>query len=150
MLLSSNDRLVLHTATFLVWALAAGCIGYWALQISSNNEQGKRTVATSGAEMLGGATDSASLARLLGTKAPEVTAPSPASSRFSLKGVVSGATGKEAALIAIDDKPARAFRVGTAIEEGLFLQSVIVRQVTLSASKDGPTLMTLEMPALVK
>jgi hypothetical protein len=32
----------------------------------------------------------------------------------------------------------------------LVLQSVMARQVTLSASKDGPTLMTLEMPALVK
>jgi general secretion pathway protein C len=149
MLLSSNNRLVLHTSTLLIWALAAGSVAYWALQISSNSGQSSLNVATAGNETLGGALDATSLARLLGATAPQVVAPAAVSSRFSLKGVVSGSTGKEAALIAVDDKPARAFRVGNAIEEGLFLKSVTARQVTLSTTKDGGTLMTLDMP-LVK
>ena len=148
MLASTRNRLVLHTATLLVWMLAASCVGYWILQIVSGPKPGNRimTAAADGSEA--NALDATSLARLLGATAPLAAAPVSNSNRFALKGVVSGALGKEAALIAIDDKPARAFRVGNAIEDGLFLQSATARKVTLAATPNGPALMTLEMPPL--
>lgn len=147
---STQHRLVLHTATFAAWAVAAAGVGYWALQLSSNAGQFNLPTTPIADSRSGNANDPAALARLLGALAPQAVAPMSNSSRFALKGVVSGALGQEAALIAIDDKPARAFRVGSAIEEGLVLQSASKSKVTLSATKGGPILMTLEMPALGK
>ena len=95
-------------------------------------------------------TDPAALARLLGAAAPQAAAPTNVSSRFVLKGVVSGALGQEAALIVIDDKPAKAFRVGSTVEQGLVLQSASKNKVTLASTQGGPAVLTLEMPALGK
>ena len=69
-------------------------------------------------------------------------------SRFSLKGVVGGGPGGGAALISVDGKPARAVRVGAAVEDGLILQSASSRAVTLAASRSSPALLTLEMPPM--
>ena len=148
MLALTRNRLVLHTATLLVWVVAAICIGYWVLQISSSPKSGNPITTAISTEPVNNAPDATSLARLLGATAPLAATPISNSNRFALKGVVSGALGKEAALIAIDDKPAKAFRVGSAIEDGLILQSATARKVTLSTTPNGPVLMTLEMPPL--
>ena len=148
MLAPTRNRLVLHTATLLVWMLAASCAGYWILQIVSSPKPGIQATTASVSAAPVNALDAASLARLLGATAPLIATPISNSSRFALKGVVSGALGKEAALIAVDDKPAKAFRVGSAVEDGLILQSAAARKVTLSATPNGPALMTLEMPPL--
>ena len=149
MLASTQPRLVLHTATFAAWALAAAGVGYWVLQISANTGQVNLPLVVSANGGPSNANDPAVLARLLGALAPQAAAPVN-NNRFVLKGVVSGALGQEAALIVIDDKPAKAFRVGSAIEDGLILQSAAPRKVTLAASKDGPAVLTLEMPPLSK
>jgi general secretion pathway protein C len=69
------------------------------------------------------------------------------SSRFTLMGVVASRSNKGAALIAVDGRPAKPFRVGAAIDEGLVLQSVEARRATLAASPEGPAVLTLELPA---
>ena len=130
-----DSRTVLHVATFCVWLVAIGSAAYWVLHMQSGRT-GSNLPATTIAKVE--LPDAASLARILGATAPQAATPVRASSRFTLKGVVSGALGKEAALIVIDDKPARAFRVGSAIEDGLILQSATARKVTLSATPDGP------------
>ena len=150
MLASTQPRLVLHTATFAAWALAAAGVGYWVLQISANTGQVNLPLVVSANGGPSNANDPAVLARLLGALAPQAAAPVNNNNRFVLKGVVSGALGQEAALIVIDDKPAIAFRVGSAIENSLILQSAAPRKVTLAASKDGPAVLTLEMPPLSK
>ena len=147
MLALTRDRLVLHTATLFVWLLAAVCVGYWFLQTVSAKPANQAMTALA-TEAPGNAVDTAGMARLLGATPLVAAAPVSNSNRFSLKGVVSGALGQEAALIVIDDKPAQAFRVGSVVEEGLFLQSATARKVTLSATPGGPASMTLEMPPL--
>ena len=148
MLAPTRNRLVLHTATLLVWVVAAICAGYWILQVVSGPKAGNQAMTAVASEPRANAVDTVGLARLLGAVGPQAAVPVSNSNRFSLKGVVSGALGKEAALIAIDDKPAKAFKVGTAVEDGLILQSATARKVTLSATLNGPALMTLEMPPL--
>lgn len=146
MAVSTSHRLVLHTATLCIWLLAAGSVTYWFLQA----RQGTPVNLGLPAAMKPDAVDSASVARSLGAVAIQAATPSSISSRFALKGIVSGAVGKEAALIAIDNKPALTFKVGAAVEEGLFLQSATAGKVTLSSTRDGPAVMTLEMPLLDK
>ena len=140
-------RLVLHTSTLCVWLLVAASVTYWILQLNAQRGAGSFP-ATPG--LRSEAIDTTSLARLLGATPAQTAAPISSISRFALKGVVSGALGKEAALIAIDNKPPLTFKVGSVIEDGLILQSATAGKVTLSASRDGPALMTLEMPPLAK
>ena len=143
-------RVVLHTATFAAWALAAAAVGYWVLQLTANSAQKNLPVVSAAYDSASIVSNPALLARLLGNSAVQPTVAVNTNSRFSLKGVMSGAQGKEAALIAIDDKPAKVFRVGSTVDEGLILQSTSKGKVTLAATTNGPVLMTLEMPVTSK
>ena len=68
-------------------------------------------------------------------------------SRLQLVGVVAGVrSGDGAAVISVDGKPARPYRVGASIEEGLVLQSVQGRRAVLAAQANGQSLLTLELP----
>jgi general secretion pathway protein C len=92
--------------------------------------------------------DPAAVARLLGAS-PASTAAAPVASlasRFVLVGVVASPSHKGAALIAVDGKPAKPFRVGSAVDDRLVLQSVGSRRAVLAESTDGPAVVTLELP----
>jgi general secretion pathway protein C len=105
------------------------------------------------AKQVGGAPDHpgpVAVARLLGAN-PVAASPAGAptaslASRFNLLGVVAARSHSGAALIAVDGKPPRPYRVGSAIEEGLVLQSVQRRRAVLAASAGGPAVLTLELP----
>ena len=93
--------------------------------------------------------------RLLGVElAPvvaEVAVPPP-DTRYQLIGVVAPrgvqvATGAGVALIAVDGKPARAYRVGALIDGSLVLQSVQARSAALGP-RGAPANVTLQMPPL--
>jgi general secretion pathway protein C len=98
------------------------------------------------------AADPAAIARLLGANpVSSSSAAAPAvslASRFSLLGVVAARSHSGAALIAVDGKPPRPYRVGSAIDEGLVLQSVQGRRAVLAASAGGPAVLTLELPPI--
>lgn len=137
-------------ATFALWALAAGSAVFWGLKFGGQREGGAaaplpvRPVA---------AGDPAAIARLLGSTPSAAAAPlaAPAlSSRFQLVGVAAGASsGGGAAILSVDGKPARPYRVGTVIEEGLVLQSVQGRRAQLGPP-NGPPVLTLELPPVRK
>lgn len=92
------------------------------------------------------------LSRLLGADAPVAVAeaaPTPAAdSRFALIGVVSPKPPKASreglALIAVDGKPARAYRVGAVVDGTHVLQGVSARGATL-ALKGGATPVALSI-----
>lgn len=90
----------------------------------------------------------AELARLLGDAGTSASEPVPGpGSRFVLLGVIAGASGQGAALIAVDGQPARPFRVGMAVAPGFVLQRVAAREVMLADTPDGPVKLTLPLPA---
>ena len=136
-------------ATFALWALAAGSAVFWGLKLSGAQPPLNlpapplRAVAP---------VDPAAIAHLLGSAPMAATAAAPApvatlASRFQLLGVAAGASsGRGAAVIAVDGKPARSYRVGSALEDGAVLQSVRGRQAVLAATADGPALVTLGLP----
>jgi general secretion pathway protein C len=51
-------------------------------------------------------------------------------------------------LIAVDGEPAKPFRVGELVTDGMLLQSVKGRSVTLAPEMTGNQGVTLEMPSL--
>lgn len=90
------------------------------------------------------------LTRLLGAD-PVAQAPqaAPESSRFQLLGVVAPRgnfpSREGVALIAVDGKTPKAFRVGAAIEDNLVLKSVAQRGAVLGP-RDGDATVTLDIP----
>jgi general secretion pathway protein C len=134
--------------TLVLWAVAAASLAGWGLRLGGGLKPGQVAPVAMTAEV---AVDPASVARLLGAAEPSAAALVPAAAnRFVLLGVVAGRSNTGAALIAVDGKPGRAFRVGSKIDEGVMLQAVEPRRVRLGSAADAATTLTLEMPAIRK
>jgi general secretion pathway protein C len=133
----------LRLVTFLVWGLAAASVVHWGLKWFTPPPKPVAAVASGAVAVQA---DAAAISRLLG--AVQAAAPVAASvaSRFSLVGVVAGLSSGGAALIAVDGKPARPYRVGARIDDSLVLQSVGPRVAVLAPAIDAPAALTLEMP----
>lgn len=139
--------------TLVVWALVAAAAVYWGVKLVAN----PLPVPAHAQVAVPGAAPGGDLSRLLGAgPAPaEVVAeapppPPPEASRFQLIGVVAARrapTSQGVALIAIDGKSARAFRVGTVIDGDLVLQSVQARGAVIG-QRGGVSRVTLELPPL--
>lgn len=135
-------------ATLVLWALAAASAAYWGLRLAGRPQDAALpAVATAPA-----APDVQAIARLLGAGAAPVAvvavvAPQPSlASRFALIGVLAGQqSGGGAALIGVDGKPPKPYRVGAQVEEGLVLLALGPRQARLGPP-GGPVALTLELP----
>ena len=141
--------------TFLLWALAAGSAAFWILQnvnagVSNNPDSTKLTLLTT--TWAGRAQEqnlTLQVALALGAKNP--VAPTAASAlaamqaRLQLQGVLAVGTKQGAALISIDGKPAKPYRVGSAIEEGLEVTAVGARSASIG--KSDAAAFTLELPS---
>ena len=146
MVSNMHSRWTVAGATFALWAVVAASAVYWGMKFTT--PQG----GPAGAPVVRApaAADPAAVARLLGSS-PTVEAAAPAaslSSRFSLVGVVAYRSHHGAALIAVDGRPPKPFRVGAAVDESLVLKSVDARRAVLAASSGGPAVLTLELPPL--
>jgi general secretion pathway protein C len=137
-----------RAATFTLAALAALSGTYWILKSTQTNSVSTAaTVATPGPSPL----DPLAVARALGggNVAPAAAATS-GRNAYVLMGVIAAGSKGGAALIAVDGKPPKPFRVGASVDGNLVLQSVAPRRATLAAGVDGPAQMTLELPPLSK
>jgi general secretion pathway protein C len=142
----------IRAATFTLAALAALSAVFWILKSTQSH-----SVSTAAPIMAPGLAplDAKSLAKALGGGATSnMAGAGPASSGrapYLLVGVLaSGAGGVGAALISVDGKPAKPFRVGTAVDENLVLQSVAARRALLGPAMNTPAQITLELPPLSK
>lgn len=135
--------------TFFVWAAVAASALFWALKLVVKAPQAPPQVQVAEANVAA----RGDLTRLLGADAPAAVAaaaPEPAAdARFNLVGVLSPkatslASREGVALIAVDGKPARAFRVGTLVDGQNVLRSVHARGAELGP-RDGPSLIALRI-----
>jgi len=146
--MNHNRRMPARLSAFVIWALVAASTVFWGLRLVVNARSAPaHTVAVGDT-----APTRADLTRLFGAPtvaaAPSVQAPA-ASSRFQLTGVMAPKVpgGPGIALIAIDGKTPRAYRVGAAIDGDLVLQSVSHRSVAIGPARGAPSVV-LEMPPL--
>ena len=143
---SVQSRWAVRGATLVLWLLAVGSCVYWGLKIAPQAS----SVDVAAPVRMPPPVDPAAVARLLGANplTTSTTAGVTASlaSRLNLLGVVASRSSRGAALIAVDGKPPRPFRVGAAIDEGLVLQAVQGRRATIGATPAGPSVLTLELP----
>jgi general secretion pathway protein C len=128
----------------MLWGLVAASAVFWAMKFIYRGPiiPAVPAVRTSVPQ------DPAAVARVLGFNptAPAAAAATSLASRFSLMGVVAGRSQQGAALIAVDGRPPKPYRVGTQVDEALILQSVEPRRAALGASLQGPPALTLELP----
>ena len=140
-----HNRWAVAGATFVLWALVATSAVYWGLKFTARSGA---VSAIPVAAHTSAPADPAAVARLLGAS-PAAAAQTPAvsaASRFALVGVVASSTHQGAALIAVDGKPPKPFRIGAAVDDRLILQSVASRRAVLAESASGPAVVTLELP----
>jgi general secretion pathway protein C len=146
MVTNSQNKWWSRGATLLVWAGAAASVAWWGLRLSvtaASVPAGAPTV-TAGGEL---AVDAAAVSRVLGAGVATTTAPAAptAASRYALLGVVADAVQLGAALIAVDGKPARAYRVGSSLDTNLILQAVEPRRARVGPA-GGQASFVLELP----
>ena len=138
-------------AAFLLAGLAGASAVYWGLKWPGASAP---SAAASMAVADAAPTNPQALARALGggnaVAAPQaaVVAAASVAGRLSLVGVVANRSRGGAALISIDGKPARPYRVGARVDDALVLQSVAPRRAVLADSLQGPASLTLELPPL--
>lgn len=142
--------MLFRITSFLVWAVVAAATAFWGLRLTARPYPAPPYVLSEQGPLLAGI----DLSRLLGTTQVATPgaapAPPPESSRFQLAGVVAPQTPESpqgVALIAVDGKPARPFRVGGKVEGEWVLQSVARRSVSIGPAQ-GAAVVVLEMPAL--
>ena len=138
-----STQVVLGVSTVLVWAAVAYSAVGWVLRDSSVSETatGVANAPTSRQDI-----DTNAVARVLGAP-PQVAVAAPtAASRLQLLGVLNGDANTGVALISVDGKAAKPFRVGKTVTEGLVLQSTQAKRVNLGATIEGPTTLSLDLP----
>jgi len=134
---------------FVIWAAVAATAAGWALRllVAPVSAPGHTTSVDMTASPRG------DLTRLFGVEAPPpvADAPPPADTRFKLMGVAAprppAHPSEGVALIAVDGKPARAFRVGAVVDGETVLQAVRTRGAALGP-RGGAATISLEIPPL--
>jgi general secretion pathway protein C len=132
--------------TFTLWALAAGSAVFWFLHVPSPASGANAAVAAMSVAQTASTDVTAQVAKALGAKdaAPVAVLASDAAKRFQLQGVVAVGSSRGAALISVDGKPAKPYRVGSSVEDGLQVTSVAARSASLGSN--GAAAFTLELP----
>ncbi len=147
MLLKHPNLWQSHSVTFLLAAVAAGSAAYWVLKWPAPNDTPRVSTAEPSAPPI----DSAKVAQLLGFNPVGASAPTPSvavASRYKLIGVIAQGQQSGSALIAIDGKPAKPYRVGEVVGDDVVLLSVRAQGATLGPNQKGAASVTLELPPL--
>ena len=136
-----------RVAAFAVGLLLAGSVVFWFMRWPSR-DTGPALPAAQATDDLPAAS-AAVLTRLLGAQAAPtaLAANAESSNRFLLTGIVGLGGGQGLALLSIDGKPAKSYRVGSQLDEGWVLQSVGVRSVALGEQATGPLRLQLDLPS---
>lgn len=135
--------------TFFLAAAAAASLGYWALKWPVSERTDRFATQQSAPLVI----DSVKLSQLLGFSSSAAGAGAQApeaieAARYKLIGVIAQGRQRGSALIGVDGEPAKPFRVGERVADGLVLQSVTARAVTLAPEMTGSLGITLELPPL--
>lgn len=136
-------------AAFVIWASVAALAAFWSLRLLVQPmplPAGTTMVATAGANQ-------GDLSRLFGSDVPTAQAAPvvQTDARFQLVGVVAprsaSARDEALAVIAFDGRPAKAYRIGAAVDGDLVLQAVHARGAVLGPPGQ-PAQVDLELAAL--
>ena len=141
---AGTNTWTLRLFTFLVWLAVGLCVAYWAFKfVITKPVEATAAIATPAVVV-----DTKAVAKLLGATdtvavKPIITAPSV---KLTLFGLAASRNGQGYALIATEDKPAKPYRVGAQVTDGLVLKSISKVDAVLAASISAPDGPKLELP----
>ena len=143
----SRASWLLRGATLAVWLLVGSSLVFWGLRLLPAPGGNAPVPAPTPLSQ----PHAQAMAPLLGVAAAVLDRPTAhtlQAPRVTLLGVMAGhAANTGVALLAIDGKPPKPVRVGTELEPGMVVQSVHPREVRLGPSAEGPSTLTLTLPA---
>ena len=141
---TGSNSWTLRLFTLLIWLLASLCAAYWAFKFVTT----KPVEATAALAAPTVVVDAKAVAKLLGAtdNIAAKAVNTPASTKFVLFGLANSAGGQGVALIALDGKPAKPYRVGSMVADNLVLKSISKTGVMLASSLQAPDGVTLELP----
>lgn len=136
-------------SAFILWAVVAASLAFWAMRVVVS----PTPVPPHATPVSTTQTARGDIARVFAD--PQVAAPVAAqpalASRFKLIGVMApkpGAAAGGVALIAVDDKPARAYVIGAQLDTDLVLQTVSMRSAAIGSPQGSAPAVVLELPPL--
>jgi general secretion pathway protein C len=142
---------MIRLTTLSLWGIAAGSAAFWSLQqVGTHAGSPPKVLDTTSSELsLQPPTQQVALA--LGAKeangATDEGTLAAAQARFQLVGVLAQAAWghkQGVALLSVDGKPAKPYRIGVAIEDGFEVTALTPR--TVSIGSKGTAAFTLELP----
>lgn len=144
---SANPWLI-RFFTLLLAALVTASAAYWVLKWPTPSSAARSVEPMPPPPPI----DSSKVAQLLGASpAGEALTPTTAPANYKLLGVIaqggpSNTNPRGSALIAVDNSPAKPYRVGDQVTDTLVLQSVKARSVTLGPQGQAAGTVMLELP----
>jgi general secretion pathway protein C len=146
--------MLVRFGSFVVWALVAASAVFWGLRLAGSSaaipastvSMGEANVLPEVADRFWGRPAAEPQAAMAPVSRPDISA------RFKLAGVAAPRYAGESglAVIAVDGRPPRVYRVGASVDGELMLLSVSARAATLSSSRDASnpqSSFVLEVPA---
>jgi general secretion pathway protein C len=127
-----------------VWFAVGLCAAYWAFKFVTSRPVQAAAVAPAAVVV-----DSAAIAKFLGASDKPVAAKpaaSTSSTKFTLTGIAATQRGTGYALIAMDGKPARPYRLGAKVGDEYVLKTLTPATAVLAATMSEPDALTLELP----
>lgn len=139
--LARIDRWLPAAVAALCWALAAGGAVLWWWHTTPGRDLPAVSPLSQAAPRA--QANNAGVLRALGHTAAASEPVGDAPRRFQLLGVVAGASGQGAALLAVDGQPPQAFVQGQAVTDGWRVHSLSAEGVRLQAEGVAPLLLSL-------
>jgi general secretion pathway protein C len=134
----------LRLTSLLVWAVVAYSAVVFALQWGGGVPV-DYVVAGSEQKQVTPDVDSLSVSKALGV-APVQSASASLASRFVLVGVMDGGPSQGVALISVDGKPAKPYRLGQAVSEGFVVVGTGPKKAELGPQLGAASSLVLELP----
>lgn len=134
----------LRLTSLLVWAVVAYSAVVFGLQWGGR-EPADAVVAGSEQKQVSPDVDSLSVSKALGV-APVQSASASLASRFVLVGVMDGGPSQGVALISVDGKPAKPYRLGQTVSDGLVVVGTGPKKAELGPQMGVASSLVLELP----
>jgi general secretion pathway protein C len=135
----------LHFVNFLVWAGVAFSAVVLLLHWSAGAQEGVPLVASTEQKQVAPDVEALAVSKALGA-APVQSASASLASRFVLVGVMDGGPSQGVALISVDGKPAKPYRVGQTVSDGFVLVGTGPKKAELGPQLGAAATLLLELP----
>jgi general secretion pathway protein C len=136
----------LRLFSLLVWALVAYSAVVFVLRWDDRgDDDANPSVDTGQRQPSLPEVDSSAVSKALGASPPQ-SANASVASRFVLVGVMDGGPAQGVALISVDGKPAKPYRVGQAVSEGLVVVATGPKKAELGPQLGASATLVLDLP----